>query len=255
MNVFIELAKRPTFTVNDVSQLVGNKKTAYSQLDRFMKKNLVKKIRNNIYSVVNPATGQLVANTYQIACAITDSAYLSHHSAFEYYGLTSQVFYEVYVSSETRFNNFSYDFISYKYIESRINEGVITAKNTTGVRVTDLERTVVDSIHDINKIGSLETIIGALEAINYLDETKLLNYLKRYNTQGLYQRVGFFLEPYKKEMHLSKDFFKYTHDKIGKSRSYLISEAKNNSVYDTRWKLMVPKSFVELKNHGGDSLV
>ena len=85
MNVYNQLAKHPVFTINEVEKLTGNLKTAYSQLDRLMKKGLVKKVRKNIYSVVNPVTGQIVATRYQIACAVTGTAYISHHSAFEYY--------------------------------------------------------------------------------------------------------------------------------------------------------------------------
>ena len=125
MDVFTELAKYPVFTIDDVKKLTDNEKTAYSQLDRLMKKELVKKVRKNIYSVVNPTTGQLVATRYQIACAITDTAYISHHSAFEYYGVANQVFYEVYVSSETRFNHFDYDNVTYKYVASRMQEGIV----------------------------------------------------------------------------------------------------------------------------------
>lgn len=132
MDVFNELAKHPVFSIADVKKLIGNEKTSYSQLGRLMKKGLVKKIRKNIYSVINPATGQLIANRYQIACAITDTAYISHHSAFEYYGLANQVFYEVYVSSESRFNHFEYGQETYKYLASRMKEGVVEAKNTRG---------------------------------------------------------------------------------------------------------------------------
>src|SRR6056297_921373 len=117
-----ELAKHPVFTIDDVKKLVGNKNTAYSQLYRLIKRDRVKKVRKNIYSVENPATGQLVATRYQIACAITNTAYISHHSVFEYYGLANQVFYEVYVSSEKRFNHFDYDHLTYKYVVSRMNE-------------------------------------------------------------------------------------------------------------------------------------
>jgi predicted transcriptional regulator of viral defense system len=127
-----------------------------------IKKDRVRKVRKNIYSVVNPATGQLVATRYQIACAITDTACISHHSAFKYYGLANQVFYEVYVSSKTKFNHFHYNHIDYKYVASRMCEGVVEAKNTTGVRITDLERTVVDSIRDFNKIGGFEELLFIL---------------------------------------------------------------------------------------------
>jgi predicted transcriptional regulator of viral defense system len=255
VDVLTELAKYPVFTIEDVKKLVGNEKTAYSQLDRLMKKDLVKKIRKNIYSVVNPTTGQLVATRYQIACAITDTAYISHHSAFEYYGLANQVFYEVYVSSETKFNHFEYDHVTYKYVASRMSEGVFEAKNTTGIRITDMERTVVDSIRDFNKIGGFEELLNCLEGIHYLDEKKLKRYLEIYNTQGLYQRVGYLLDHYRKEMQLSKEFIEYCKGKIGKSRRYLVSEAKDESFYNSEWELMVPEGLFEITDQGGDILV
>lgn len=255
VDILTQLAKHPVFTINDVKELIGNEKTAYTQLYRLMKRNLVKKIRKNIYSVINPATGQLVASRYQIACAITDTAYISHHSAFEYYGLANQVFYEVYVSSKTKFNHFEYDHITYKYVASRMSEGVFEAKNTSGVRVTDMERTVADSIKDLNKIGGVEELLNCLEGIQYLDEMKLKRYLDIYNTQSLYQRVGYLLDHYRKEMHLSKEFIEYCKDKIGKSILYLVSDAKDESFYDNEWRLMVPKGLFEITDHGGDTLV
>lgn len=244
--MFTELAQHPVFSIYDMEKLTGNQKTAYSQLSRLMKKGLVKKIRKNIYSVVNPATRQMVATRYQIACAITDTAYISHHSAFEYYGFANQVFNEIYVSSETKFNHFEFDHMRYKYVASRTKEGVVAAKNTTGIRITNLERTVVDSIRDFNKIGGLEELLSCLDNIHYLDEAKLKQYLEIYNTQGLYQRAGYLLDHYRKGMQLSKEFIEFCKDKIGKSRRYLVSEAKENSLYNSEWKLMVPEGLFEI---------
>lgn len=255
MDVYTELAKYPVFAIDDIKKLTGNKNTAYSQLNRLIKKGLVKKIRKNIYSVVNPATGLIVATRYQIACAITNTAYISHHSAFEYYGFANQVFYEVYVSSETKFNHFDYDHVTYKYVASRMKEGVVEAKNTTGVRITDLERTVIDSIRDFNKIGGFEELINCLEGVHYLDEKKLKRYLNIYNTQGLYQKAGFLLEHYRKEIQLSKEFLEHCKSKIGKSKRYLVSEAKENSYYNSEWELMVPEGLFEITDQGGDILV
>lgn len=246
MDVFTALAKYPVFTIDDVKKLTGNEKTAYSQLDRLMKKGLVKKIRKSIYSVVNPSTGQIVATRYQIACAITDTAYISHHSASEYYGLANQVFYEVYVSSETKFNHFEHNHVTYKYVTSRMKEGVVEAKNTTGVKITDLERTVIDSIRDFNKIGGLEELLNCLEGVHYLNEKKLKRYIDIYDTQSVYQRVGFLLDHYRKEMQLSKEFIEYCKDKIGKSRRYLVSEARDDNSYNSEWELMIPQGLFEM---------
>jgi len=254
VEVYNQLAKYPIFTIAEVERLAGNTKTAYSQLDRLMKNGLVKKIRKNIYSAINPVTGQIVATRYQIACAITDTAYISHHSAFEYYGLANQVFYDVYVSSETRFNSFEYDNITYKFVASRMGEGVVKAKNTTGVRITDIERTVIDSIRDYNKIGGFEELLHCLEGVHFLDEAKIVRYLEVYNTQGLYQKVGYLLEHYQKEMQLSNAFSDFCKGKIGKSKRYLLNDSNERSIYNSEWELMVPEGLFKIAEQGGDIL-
>ncbi len=93
MDVLTAMAKYPVFTIEDLKKLTSNEKTAYSQLNRLLKKGLVRKIRKNIYSVANLSTGQIVANRYQIACAITSSAYISHHCALNL--MDSQIKYSM----------------------------------------------------------------------------------------------------------------------------------------------------------------
>ena len=106
---YAELAKLNTFTMDDVFKLVGNKKTASSLVLRLSKKGLVKKIRNNLYTCINIADGQPVASKYQIACAVNNSAYLSHHSAFEYMGISNQVFYGFMFLQKKRFDDFEFN--------------------------------------------------------------------------------------------------------------------------------------------------
>jgi predicted transcriptional regulator of viral defense system len=59
------------------------------------------------------------ASKYQIAYVINDGAYLSHHSAFEYMGITNQIFHVIFVSSDKYFNDFEFEGIVYKYIPSK----------------------------------------------------------------------------------------------------------------------------------------
>lgn len=213
MEVLDELAKYPIFGIKEVMELAKSEEMAYNKLRSLKKSDQVRKIRNNMYSVVNPATGRLAANRYQIASAITETAYLSHHSAFEYYGLAKQILNEVYVSSERIFNHFTYDNVTYKYVSSKMDEGIVEAQNIPGVRVTDLERTVIDSIRDLKKTGGFEELIYCLEGIHYLEEMNLRKYLEIYNIESLYQKVGDFLSPYRKQMQISRNFIEYCRNK------------------------------------------
>lgn len=63
---------------NIVCNLVGNKKLP-SLLLSLSKKGYVKKIRNNLYTCVNLADGQVIASKYHIACVINETACISHH--------------------------------------------------------------------------------------------------------------------------------------------------------------------------------
>ena len=98
-------------------------------------------------------TGAPVANRFQIASKITPTSYVSHHTAMEYYGITDQVYYDVYVASETSFREFEFDGYTYRYVASKDMEGVETPALSGGIRITNRERTLVDCIKDMYKIA------------------------------------------------------------------------------------------------------
>lgn len=255
MKGFSELAKLSVFSVADVEDLTENVHTARSMLARLMAKGYVRKIRNNMYSAVNPSTDGVVASKYQIACAINDWAFLTHHTAFEFYGLTNQVYYEVYVASGPRFRDFEFEGMTYKRVASRLSIGVVEPRTTQGVRATDLERTVIDSIKDFEKIGGFEELLNCLSSIHYLDEVKLRTYLDAYGVQALYQRAGYLLDFFRDEMKLSHEFIEYCKKQVEKGTAYLSEEAKHGGAYVKEWGLVVPERLFKLDELPGNQLI
>ena len=81
-----------------------------------MGKGLILKIRRNLYSAVNLLTNEVIASKYQIACAISDTAYLCLYTAAELHGLVELECQEVQVSSESLFNIFNFQDINYKLV-------------------------------------------------------------------------------------------------------------------------------------------
>ena len=116
MNLYYELLQYPVFSMKEVNALYSSERTARAALGKLLKENMVLKIRNGLYTCVSGENGGPVANRFQVASAITPSSYVSHHTAFEYYGTVDQVFYEVYVGSETRFHDFEFDGYTYHYV-------------------------------------------------------------------------------------------------------------------------------------------
>ena len=243
--------KLKIFQKKDVVALTNDENTAKELLRRYKKDGLISQVRRNLYVVTDLATKASSASKYEIGSQITPTSYLSYHAALEYHGLAHQVFYEVMVSSKERFNNFEYDGISYIYSESKSNVGVIIPPTDTLIRVTDLERTVLDCINRIDLSGGLEEMIECFALITYMNENKLQDYLKLFNKQVLYQKTGFVLSYFQKEMKLSDDFLRFCKSKIGKSIRYLTGREGSNS-YFKEWKLYAPTNILSFLEQGGD---
>jgi len=247
MNLYFKLLKTPVFTVEDVNKHYNNMESARSAIKRLMKDGMVAKIRNNMYTCISGETGAPVANRYQIASKITPTSYISHHTAMEYYGITDQVFYDVYVASETSFREFEFDGYTYHYVTSKDLEGVETPAFSGGIRVTNLERTLVDSVKDMDKIAGIEEVIQDIYSMKRMQEKRVLKYLELLSNQFLYQKMGFLLSEHKEQMGLSDDFFEICKSQIGKSKRYITKDMSSGHYVD-EWKLVVPDNIYYLKN-------
>jgi len=251
MKHYEQLLKMGCFTSDELYAAVGNVKAAESLAHDYMKKEYIRNIRRGLYVAVDLATGESAVSKFRIAGKITPSSYVSHHAAFEYYGCANQVSYQVEVSSNTQFHSFEYESISYAYFGSRINDGIITRPD--GVRVTDIERTILDGINDFEKVMGLEELLRCLELLPMVKEDKLLVYLDTYGKQVLYQKVGYILEHFRDTWNLSDNFFLVCESRIGKSKRYLYkTSAYEKMEYNRRWRLVVPQDLLKITNKGVD---
>ena len=212
-----------------------------------MKEKMVAKIRNNMYTCISGETGAPVANRFQIASHITPTSYVSHHTAMEYYGITDQVFYDVYVSSATAFRDFTFDGYTYCYVASKSLEGVEKPAFSGEIAITNIERTIVDCVKDMDKIAGIEEVIQNIESMGWMQEKRILKYLELFQNQFLYQKLGYLLSERKEQMGLSDAFFDNCKEKIGKSKRYL-TRAQEGGRYDDEWKLVVPEGLYDMKN-------
>ena len=239
------------FRKKDVLALTGDENAAKELLRRYKKHELVSQIRRDLYVVTDLVNKSSVASKYEIGSRISSTSYISYHSAMEYHGMGHQVFYDIFVCSDEKFRNFEYEGIHYLRCESTIDAGVISPQTDTLVKVTDLERTIIDCINRIDRCGGLEELIECLALITYADDEKLLDYLDAYKTQALYQRTGFILSYFQNEMKLRDTFFEECKTKTGKSVRYLTTDPTESDTYFKEWKLYAPKNILSFLEQGG----
>ena len=254
MKHYDKLLDMGVFSIYDIEKMVGNKNTAHSLVSAYIKKGYIQSVKRNLYVTISLETKMPVVNRFVIASHVTGSSFISHHTAFEYYGMANQVFYELYISSETEFKSFWFDGYNYKYIRTKMNQGV--NKSGDDICVTDVERTVIDSIKDFEKIAGIEELLRCLEMITFLDTTKLKKYLAAYDSQILYQKVGYILSHFKASMKLDDDFFVFCKSKLNKSVRYFYNGIEKESpIYDNFWQIFVPVSLLSIIDKGGNELV
>ncbi|MEI8216320.1 MAG: transcriptional regulator [Eubacteriales bacterium] len=254
MKHYSNLVDMGVFTFYDIEKLLGNKNSARSLLNSYLKKGYIRSVKRNLYATISVESRLPVSNKFFLASHITPSSFVSHHSAFEYYGMANQVFYEMYVSSKTEFRSFDFDGITYKYVQNKMDQGIDTT--VTDIRVTDLERTVIEGIKDFDKIAGIEELLRCLGMVIYLDTNLLKKYLEAFDSQILYQKVGYVLSHFKNDMQIDESLFVFCKSKLNKSVRYFYRGIENESpLYNNYWQLFVPKSLLSIVDKGGNELV
>lgn len=252
LDSYEKLIRLKCFSHEDAMKVLGDTRKTTNILYALKKRGLIQSVRRNLYVVISLETRESIASVFEIASAITKDSYISHHSALEFYGLANQVFSDVYVSSGHGFRTFEFDGRMYHCVETHNIFGV---KEQKAVRVTDLERTVLDNIKDFDRIGGLEELLHCLSMITVVREDILIEYLGKYKNQFLIQKAGYLLAFYP-QIKLSDNFFAYCRNNKGSSSRYLYNDLKEEKcVFSKEWNLCVPNNLMSLTEKGGEAIV
>lgn len=252
MKLLSFLHSKLVFTLYDVAQETGSMRSAQTLLMRYQKYGYVSKVRRGLYCVNNMATHLPEANKYQVASALTPTSYIAYHAAMEYHGLAHQVYYDVAVGGEQAFNSFEFDGNQFAYHHIATHVGVDTPIADRHVRVTNIERTVVDCIDRIDLSGGWEELTNALRSVQYLREENILAILTAYNKIALYKKVGFLFEQL--HMPVSSNLIDTCKQYAKGSVTYLTSDGDSDT-FNTTWRLYAPKKLLTINHDTVDELV
>lgn len=236
------------FTLRELACAIkeSNPLLVSKQLQRWTQQGWVMQVRRNLYCMVDLATRKPVCNKYEIGSHLSESSYISYHTALEFHGLAHQPFNVVFVSSLSRFNPFDFDDADYIYCRQIANDigGIMTPKGNSFVRVTDMERTLLDCFDRIDRAGGIEELLHCMESIVMLNEEKLASYLEGFDKAFLYQKTGYLLERIKEQTHISDSFLELCREKGTKSVKWLTNNDESDT-FVNRWRLYVPKVLTE----------
>ncbi len=252
MDILPFLYQKMLFSAEDITEKVGSLRSAGSILNRYQKQGYVSKVRRGLYCVNNVATKLPEANKYQIASAITPTSSVAYHAAMEYHGLAHQVYYDVMVATEQAFNLFEFDGNRYMAHLTSLSLGVESPFVDSHVRVTSVERTIIDCIDRMDLCGGWEEVVNCLHSVQYLREEQLLEILKAYNKTALYKKAGFLFHAL--QLPVSEKVITTCQLQAKKSVTYLTSEGDSDT-FCQAWRLYVPHNLLTINMHNQDGLV
>lgn len=235
------------FRTQEILDNFTNERSMQVKLKALSENGRIEKIKNGLYATVNSLTGDIFASRFEIASALFANACVAYHSALEFHGLGNQMFSEVQVFTEKRYNPFIYDGLEYKFFSYTAKGGIMRLEQNAEIVVTDLERTVVDCIDRIDLAGGLEELVTALNGITHLDEQALLSYLKEYNKKFVYKKAGFLLSLLKKDL-LSQNFFDICKQNCSIKLEDISENKKMPRKTDKYWGLMYPEKLINTEN-------
>ncbi len=249
MKYYQKLCKLGIFNLNQAARIINNDNPVQT-LSSYVKSGFVRKIKHNLYICVDLASGNDIVDKDFIASNINNNSFLIAHSAFQFYGFYNQVFNNCQVGSINKFKNFKYDGINY---ECFLFDTLKQVEIIRGIKVTSIERAIVDSINLIGKVMDLEELLKCLDIIPLVNENKLKEMLLEYNKDILYRKVGYILSYFKNEFNLSSSFFDFclehsNQNNRGKISNYELSKLE----YIPKWHLYAYKNLLKIIDKGSE---
>jgi predicted transcriptional regulator of viral defense system len=209
-------------------------------------------VRRGLYAVVprgqSPETFQV--DPYLVAGHMTADAVLAYHTALQFHGRA--------YSASRRFTVFTltgakpFEFRGTEFVpvpvppplrKRRDLGGGIVEKRRSGVsvRVTTLERTLVDVLDAPRHGGGWEEIWRSLEAVEFFDLDAVIEYALKLGSAVTIARVGFFLEQHREELMVEDRHLRRLGKHAPKNPMYLDRSKRESGKLQKRWNLVVPE--------------
>ena len=229
-------------------------RTIESLIAYAVKSGRLLRVRRGLFACV-PA-GSDAANypvdPFLVASQATEDAVLAYHTALEFFGRAYSTFerFDFVTAKKVRpFQFRSFEFRGVPIPKALVNKnaawfGVKEApRSGQVVRVTTLERAMVDVLDRPDLAGGWEEVWRSLEMVEYFDLDMVLKYASLLNSATVAAKVGFFLEQHRNALMVEEAHLKELVSRRPKEPHYMQPSSRGGKLF-SRWNLIVPEAVV-----------
>lgn len=250
----------PVFTHEELVAFLAKGKTRSAKtrealLAYHQKHGRVLRVRRGLYCVVPPGADPATCpvDAYMLAAKMTDDAVLAYHTALEFHGKAYSVFEELQYLTGRAARPVA--FRSYRFHPVRFPKKLTTKdKQLFGVkqvdragitvRVTTLERTLVDLLDRPDLGGGWEEIWRSLETVEFFDLDLIVQYALLLENATTAAKVGLFLEQHKDRLMVEENHLERLRARRPREPHYLTRGRRGGRLVSD-WNLVVPAEVLD----------
>lgn len=201
---------RTLFTHADVEEITGlSAKSARNLVAGLVNRGLATRLKPGLFILVPFELGrerEYLGNPYVVARELADTPeyYVSHASAMDLHRMVTQPQFALFVTSPKAIRPRTVLGTEFRFVRCKPKDmfGIVDvwATKTERVRVSDLERTVIDGLKQPEHCGGFtEVAKGFWMRRDAIAVTKLVDYALRLGVGAVVRRLGFLLETFEVE--------------------------------------------------------
>ena len=252
-------AQHPVFTYEEFASFLDadgprSVKTRDSLLAHHTKSGRILRVRRGLYASVpfGAIPEKFPVDTFLLAGKMAEDAVLAYHTALEFYGRAHSVREEfLFLTSKAirplsfRGNEFRGVHFPHALVRKKEEFFAVDEAERAGllVRVTSLERILVDVLDRPDLGGGWEEIWRSLESVEFFDMDKVVDYTFLLGNSSTAAKVGFYLEQHQRELMADDTHLDRLRQHIPKQPTYMARNTKGRLVKG--WNLVVPSQVLD----------
>jgi predicted transcriptional regulator of viral defense system len=258
------LSAHPVFTRAEFAAAFGHPAGAAnvtSLLRHHLRAGNIKRVSREVFAAVpaHLAAERMVIDRFAAASKLRSDGVLGFHSALELHGIAYSEFNEVQLVSAGRTERVDLPFGACRFVSppkalaaTGKADYLTTTMDRQGVtvRVTAVERTVVDVLHRPELAGGAEEVLKSLDLVRYLDPTKVADYVELLDNRSLASVSGWWLEKQRAALGVTDDVLARLRARLPRSKHYVLGAEPGHAVLVEPWRVLLPTQAVDAAFEG-----
>lgn len=258
------LSAHPVFTRAEFAAAFGHTASAAnvtSLLRHHLRAGNIKRVSREVFAAVpaHVAVERMMIDRFTAASKLRPDGVLGFHSALELHGIAYSEFNEVQLISAGRTERVDLPFGACRFVappKALMTAGKADYLTTTmdrqgvAVRVTAVERTLVDVLHRPELAGGVEEVLKSLDLVRYLDPAKVADYVELLGNRSIASVSGWWLETRRTALGINDEVLARLRARLPRSKHYALGAEPGLAVFIKPWRVLLPAEAVDAAFEG-----